>query len=109
MAFRNTQSAQNTNILYAHKNTETYTGCDCPSERISSFVETLPSPHCAIATIPCKGYHYFYNFLDKTKIGKDTILGSNVYTYIPQEEGTNVVCQASKKFLNHPMIGLHTT
>ena len=41
MAFINTQSAQNTNILYAHKNTETYTGCDCPSERISSFVETL--------------------------------------------------------------------
>ena len=58
------------------------------------FCGDTTSPHCVIATIPCKGYHYFYNVLEKTKIGKDTILGSNVYTYIPQEEGTNVVCQA---------------
>ena len=40
----------------------------------------------------------FLNFIEKTKVGKDSILVSmnvsSLYTNIPQEEGTNILCEA---------------
>ena len=40
----------------------------------------------------------FLNFIEKTKVGKDTILVSmnvsSLYTNIPREEGTNILCEA---------------
>ena len=40
----------------------------------------------------------FIIFIEKTKIGKDTILVlmyvSSLYTNIPQEEGTEIACMA---------------
>ena len=44
----------------------------------------------------------FISFIEKTKIGKDTILVSmdisSLYTNIPQEEGTEIVCKANDSF-----------
>ena len=47
----------------------------------------------------------FINFIEKTKIGQDTILVSmdvsSLYTNIPQQVGTDIVCKAYEKFHNH--------
>ena len=47
----------------------------------------------------------FLNFIEKTKVGKDTILVSmnvsSLYTNIPQEEGTNILCEAYEKLNDH--------
>ncbi|XP_068716884.1 uncharacterized protein [Montipora capricornis] len=77
------------------------TGCDGPSERISSFVDTLLQP------IAQKQQSFIKDTTDfiETKIGKDTILVSmevsSLYTNIPQEEGVNIVYEAYAKFHNH--------
>ena len=54
----------------------------------------------------------FLNFIEKTKVGKDTILVSmnvsSLYTNIPQEEGTNILCEAYEKLNDHnPPIPTH--
>ena len=51
----------------------------------------------------------FLNFLEKTKVAKDTMLVSmditSLYTNIPQEEGINIVCKTYEAFhLNKPPI-----
>ena len=47
----------------------------------------------------------FINFLEKTKVGKYAILVSmdvsSLYTNISPEGGTNIVCEAFKKFNSH--------
>ena len=47
----------------------------------------------------------FINFIEKTKVGKDTILVSmnvsSLYTNILQEEGTNILCEAYEKLNDH--------
>ena len=47
----------------------------------------------------------FISFIEKTKIGKDTILVSmyvsSLYTNIPQEEGTEIACKANESFHNY--------
>ena len=76
-------------------------GCDGPTERISSFVDTLLQP------IAQKQQSFIKDTTDfiETKIGKDTILVSmevsSLYTNIPQEEGVNIVYEAYAKFHNH--------
>ena len=54
----------------------------------------------------------FISFIEKTKIGKDTILVSmdvsSLYTNIPQEEETEIVCKAYDSFHNYkPPIPTH--
>ena len=73
--------------------------CDGPTERISAFVD-----HLMIQPIAQKQASYlkdttdFLNFIEKTKLPKDTILVSmdvtSLYTNIPQEEGITTVCEA---------------
>ena len=80
-------------------------GCDGPTERISSFVDTLLQPIAQTQLSYIKDTTDFINFLEKTKIGQDTILVSmdvsSLYTNIPQEEGMNIVCKAYEKFHKH--------
>ena len=80
-------------------------GGDGPTERISSFVDTLLQPIAQTQKSYIKDTTDFINFIEKTKIGKDTILVSmdvsSLYTNIPQEEGTNIVCEAYEKFHNY--------
>ena len=80
-------------------------GCDGPTERISSFVDTLLQPIAQQQHSFIKDTTDFINFIEKTKIGQDTILVSmdvsSLYTNIPQEEGTNTVCKAYEKFHNY--------
>ena len=70
-------------------------GCDGPTERISSFVDTLLQPIAQTQPSYIKDTTDFINFIEKTKIGQDTILVSmdvtSLYTNIPQEEGINTV------------------
>ena len=56
--------------------------------------------------LPCiKDTTDFMKFIEKTKIGQDTILVSmdvtSWYTNMPQEEGIEVVCEAYEKFHNN--------
>ena len=80
-------------------------GCDCPTERISSFVETLPQTMAQLQQSYLKDATAFLNFIEKTKVGKDTILVSmnvsSLCTNIPQEEGTNILCEAYEKLNDH--------
>ena len=60
-------------------------GCSGPTERISAFVDTFLQP------ISISQASYFINFIEKTKVNKQTFLVSmdvtSLYTNIPQEEG----------------------
>ena len=80
-------------------------GCDGPTERISSFVDTLLQPIAQKQQSFIKDTTDFITFIEKTKIGKDTILVSmdvsSLYTNIPQEEGTEIVCKAYDSFHNY--------
>ena len=80
-------------------------GCDGPTERISSFVDTLLQPVAQKQKSFIKDKTDFISFIEKTKIGKDTILVSmdvsSLYTNIPQEEGTEIVCKAYDSFHNY--------
>ena len=77
-------------------------GCDGPTERLSSFVDTLLQLIAQKQQSYLKDTTDFINFIEKTKIGKDTILVamdvSSLYTYIPQEEGIEIECKAYETF-----------
>ena len=84
-------------------------GCDGPTERISSFVDTLLQPIAQKQKSFIKDTTDFISFIEKTKIGKDTILVSmdvsSLYTNIPQKEGMEIVCKAYDSFHNYnPLI-----
>ena len=77
-----------------HKQTQVesliISGCDCPTEKLSSFVDPILQP---IATSQ-KSYlqdNRFYQLYRREKIPEETILVSmdvtSLYTNIPQEEG----------------------
>ena len=84
-------------------------GCDGPTERISSFVDTLLQPISKSQKSYLKDTTDFTNFIEKTKVKKRTFLVSmdvaSLYTNIPQEEGIDIVCTAYDNFhKNNPPI-----
>ena len=66
-------------------------GCDEPTERISSFIDTLLQPISKAQKSYLKDTTDFINFIEKTKVKKLAFLVSmdvpSLYTNIPQEEG----------------------
>ena len=80
-------------------------GCDGPIERIFSFVDTLLQLIAQKQKSFMKDTTDFISFIEKTKIGKGTILismdVSSLYTNIPQEEEMEIVCKAYDSFHNY--------
>ena len=76
--------------------------CDAPTERISAFVDHLIQPIAQNQASYLKDTTDFLNFIEKTKLSKDTILVSmdvtSLYMNIPQEEGITTVCEAYEEF-----------
>ena len=76
-------------------------GCDGPTERISAFVDHLIQPIAQKQASYLKDTTDFLNFIEKTRLPKNTILVSmdvtSLYTNIPQE-GITTVCEAYKEF-----------
>ena len=72
-------------------------GCDSPTERISSFADYLLQPIAKVQESYLKDTTDFLNFVEKMKVVKDTMLVSmdvtSLHTNIPQEEGINIVCK----------------
>ena len=85
-------------------------GCESPTERISSFVDyDLLQPIAKVQESYLKNTTDFLNFIEKTKVAKGTMLVSmdvtSLYTNIPQEEGINILCKTYETFqLNKPPI-----
>ena len=87
-------------------------GCEGPTERLSSFVDKLLQPIAQSQKSYLKDTTHFINFIEKTKVPPNTILVSmdvtSLYTNIPQEEGITTVCKAYEKFHNYnPPIPSH--
>ena len=72
-------------------------GSGGPTERISSFVDSLLQPIAKKQESCIKDTTHFINFIENTPLPNNAILVSldvcSLYTNIPQEEGINVVCQ----------------
>ena len=77
-------------------------GCDGPTERISAFVDRLIQPIAQKQDSYLKDTTDFLNFIESTKLPKNTILVSmdvnSLYTNIPHEEGVTTVCYAFEDF-----------
>ena len=77
-------------------------GCDGPTERLSSFVDRLIQPIAQKQDLYLKDTTDFINFIEKTKLPQNVILASmdvtSLYTNIPQEEGITTVCHAYETF-----------
>ena len=77
-------------------------GCEGPTERISPFVDHLLQPIAKTQKSYLKDTTDFLNFIEKTKVAKDTTLVSmdvtSLYTNIPQEEGIEIVCRTYETF-----------
>jgi len=82
-------------------------GCDSPSERISSFVDYFLQPIAKVQESYLKDTTDFLNFIEKTKVAKDTILVSmdvrSLYTNIPQQEAITIVCKTYETFHLHKL------
>ena len=80
-------------------------GCDGPTERISSFVDHLLQPIATRQKSYIKDTTDFINFVEKRIIPQDTILVSmdvtSLYTNIPQEKGIQTVCSSYENFHNN--------
>ena len=80
-------------------------GSDGPTERISSFVDTLLYLIAQKQQSFVKDTTDFISYIEKAKIGKDTIFVSmdvpSLYTNIPQEEGTEIVCKTYDSLNNY--------
>ena len=102
MALSKTTTASHSNILHPTKDIQTdpsretliISGCDGPTERLSSFVDELLQPIAQQQKSYLKDTTHFINFLEKTKVPENTILVSidvmSLYTNIPQQEGINI-------------------
>ena len=68
-----------------------------PTERISSFVDSLLQPTAIKQESYIKDTTDFSNFIENTRIPDHVILAtldvSSLYTNIPQEEGIEIVCR----------------
>ena len=77
-------------------------GCDGPTEKLSSFVDKLLQPIAQQQKSYLKDTTDFVNFIENTKVPADVILVSmdvtSLYTNIPQEEGIDTVCRAYEIF-----------
>ena len=77
-------------------------GCEGPTERISSFVDDFLQPIAKAQTSYLKDRTDFINFTEKTKVAENVTLVSmdvtSLYTNIPQEEGIDTVCKAYETF-----------
>ena len=80
-------------------------GCEGPTEKISSFVDSLLQPISRQHKSYLKDTTDFINFIEETKVSENTILVSmdvtSLYTNIPQEEGITTVCNAYETFHNN--------
>ena len=107
MAFTNTSPTAHTTFLHKfHKPTLTgrpiISGCDGPTERISSFLDHILQPIAkakkSYTSKDLKKTTQFINFIEERKVPENAILVSmdvtSLYTNIPHEEGINTVCQA---------------
>ena len=76
-------------------------GSGGPTERISSFVDSLLQPIAKKQESYIKDTTHFINFIEHTRLPDNAILVSldvcSLYTNIPQEVGINVVCQYFEK------------
>ena len=84
-------------------------GCEGPTERISSFVDSLLQPVAKVQKSYLKDTTEFINFIERTKVPGNIFLVSmdvtSLYTNIPQEEGITIVCNAYEVFhKNNPPI-----
>ena len=77
-------------------------GCDGPTERLSSFVDRLLQPIAQKQKSYLKDSTDFINFIETTIVPDNAILVSmdvtSLYTNIPQEEGIETVCKAYDSF-----------
>jgi len=78
-------------------------GCDGPTERISSFVDYILQPIAKSQKSYLMDTKDFINFVEKTKVPHNTIIMvsldvTSLYTNIPQEEGIETVCKAYATF-----------
>ena len=84
-------------------------GCDGPTEKLSSFVDKLLQPIAQQQKSYLKDTTDFVNFIENTKVPADVILVSmditSLYPNILQEEGIDTVCRAYEIFYrNEPPI-----
>ena len=77
-------------------------GCDGPTERLSSFVDKLLQPVAQIEDSYLKDTTHFIRFIESTRVPRNAFLVSmdvtSLYTNIPQEKGITIVCNAYKNF-----------
>ena len=84
-------------------------GCDGPTEKLSSFVDKLLQLIAQQQKSYLKDTTDFVNFIENTKVPADVILVSmditSLYPNILQEEGIDMVCRAYEIFYrNEPPI-----
>ena len=84
-------------------------GCDGPTERLSSFVDKLFEPIAQIKDSYLKDTTHFIRFIESTRVPRNAFLVSmdvtSLYTNIPQGEGITIVCNAYENFhANNPPI-----
>ena len=88
-------------------------GCDGPTERISSFVDTLQQPISKIQKSYLQDTTDFIDSIENTEVKKRTFLAlmdvTSLYTNIPQNEGIEIVCKAYEHFDKKTLLFLHIT
>ena len=86
-------------------------GCDGPTEKLSSFVDKLLQPIAQQQKSYLKDTTDFVNFIENTKVPAYVILVTmdvtSLYTNIPQEEGIDTVCRAYEIFYRNNLLSLH--
>ena len=80
-------------------------GCEGPTEKISSFVDSLIQPVPKVQKSYLKDTTEFTNFVERSKVPENIFFVSmdvtSLYTNIPQEEGITIVCNPYKVFHNN--------